>query len=148
MAKKKYSETGNWTPVSRVTGGDTHHYTISDYIDLLRIRPVNHKIFFRISACFPFNWYFISFFTFPIQTFVTYSKLKNFKFKHEINFTILKFFLSFSTIIKINVYKVLLYEKKRNNKPVRVNIYNRYMYWILKKIPHSTTTTMYACSLQ
>ena len=25
---KKYSATGNRTPVSRVTGGDTHHYTI------------------------------------------------------------------------------------------------------------------------
>ena len=24
------SPTGNWTPVSRVTGGDTHHYTIED----------------------------------------------------------------------------------------------------------------------
>ncbi len=29
--EKKCSETGNWTPVSRVTGGDTHHYTISDW---------------------------------------------------------------------------------------------------------------------
>ena len=28
--KKKFSPTGNWTPVSRVTGGDTHHYTIED----------------------------------------------------------------------------------------------------------------------
>ena len=27
---KKISPTGNWTPVSRVTGGDTHHYTIED----------------------------------------------------------------------------------------------------------------------
>ena len=26
--KKRYSATGNRTPVSRVTGGDTHHYTI------------------------------------------------------------------------------------------------------------------------
>ena len=24
---KKYSASGNRTPVSRVTGGDTHHYT-------------------------------------------------------------------------------------------------------------------------
>ncbi len=39
--QKKYSETGNWTPVSRVTGGDTHHYTISDYIDSLKI---NHSL--------------------------------------------------------------------------------------------------------
>ena len=28
--KKKSSEAGNRTPVSRVTGGDTHHYTTSD----------------------------------------------------------------------------------------------------------------------
>ena len=27
-ARKKCSATGNRTPVSRVTGGDTHHYTI------------------------------------------------------------------------------------------------------------------------
>ncbi|KAL7501527.1 hypothetical protein ACHAWT_009796, partial [Skeletonema menzelii] len=27
---KNFSETGNRTPVSRVTGGDTSHYTISD----------------------------------------------------------------------------------------------------------------------
>ena len=26
------SDTGNRTPVSRVTGGDTHHYTIEDLI--------------------------------------------------------------------------------------------------------------------
>ena len=30
--EKKYplSQVGNWTPVSRVTGGDTHHYTTED----------------------------------------------------------------------------------------------------------------------
>ena len=30
MAKKLVSPTGNRTPVSRVTGGDTYHYTIED----------------------------------------------------------------------------------------------------------------------
>ena len=30
---KKSSPTGNWTPVSRVTGGDTYHYTIEDCHD-------------------------------------------------------------------------------------------------------------------
>ena len=30
MDFSKASPTGNWTPVSRVTGGDTHHYTIED----------------------------------------------------------------------------------------------------------------------
>ena len=31
-AKKKIiSQSGNWTPVSRVTGGDTHHYTNWDF---------------------------------------------------------------------------------------------------------------------
>jgi hypothetical protein len=32
MKKKFPSPTGNWTPVSRVTGGDTDHYTIEDLI--------------------------------------------------------------------------------------------------------------------
>ena len=31
--RKKYSATGNRTPVSRVTGGDTHHYTIVELFD-------------------------------------------------------------------------------------------------------------------
>eukprot|EP00985_Skeletonema_marinoi_P022132 scaffold13941_cov105-Skeletonema_marinoi.AAC.2 len=31
---KSFSETGNRTPVSRVTGGDTSHYTISDLMIL------------------------------------------------------------------------------------------------------------------
>ncbi len=29
-SKRKISPTENWTPVSRVTGGDTDHYTIED----------------------------------------------------------------------------------------------------------------------
>ena len=29
--KKKSSPAGNRTPVSRVTGGDTHHYTTEDF---------------------------------------------------------------------------------------------------------------------
>ena len=29
---KTISPTGNRTLVSRVTGGDTHHYTIEDYV--------------------------------------------------------------------------------------------------------------------
>ena len=28
--KKYFSLSGNWTPVSRVTGGDTYHYTNKD----------------------------------------------------------------------------------------------------------------------
>ena len=53
--KKKISPTGNWTPVSRVTGGDTHHYTIEDgqgenfhlhnqFIQAILFRP--HNIFY------------------------------------------------------------------------------------------------------
>ena len=34
---KKIFPTGNWTPVSRVTGGDTHHYTIEDSI--IKVAP-------------------------------------------------------------------------------------------------------------
>ncbi len=30
--RKIISPTGNWTPVSRVTGGDTDHYTIEDFL--------------------------------------------------------------------------------------------------------------------
>ena len=30
--KKKSSPAGNWTPVSRVTGGDTDHYTTEELI--------------------------------------------------------------------------------------------------------------------
>ena len=45
---KNISVTGNRTPVSRVTGGDTYHYTITDYeckmitLDLLtNVLPVS-----------------------------------------------------------------------------------------------------------
>ena len=31
--KKKFSQAGNRTPISRVTGGDTHHYTTEDLTD-------------------------------------------------------------------------------------------------------------------
>ena len=42
---KKFSPTGNWTPVSRVTGGDTHHYTIEDV-------TLKYDIFFCITHLF------------------------------------------------------------------------------------------------
>ena len=32
--KRISSPTGNWTPVSRVTGGDTDHYTIEEYLNV------------------------------------------------------------------------------------------------------------------
>ena len=32
--KKKFSPAGNRTPVSRVTGGDTHHYTTEDSVTM------------------------------------------------------------------------------------------------------------------
>ncbi len=38
IQKNKISQTGNWTPVSRVTGGDTHHYTIWDLIETVKIK--------------------------------------------------------------------------------------------------------------
>ena len=37
LPKKKCSATGNRTPVSRVTGGDTHHYTIVESLAM----PIN-----------------------------------------------------------------------------------------------------------
>ena len=38
---QKASPTGNWTPVSRVTGGDTHHYTTEDEMSLQLIKLEN-----------------------------------------------------------------------------------------------------------
>ena len=39
---KKFSVTGNRTPVSRVTGGDTYHYTITDDACWEKWRITNH----------------------------------------------------------------------------------------------------------
>jgi hypothetical protein len=56
--KQKYSSpTGNWTPVSRVTGGDTDHYTIEELLIIwgskikFETRQVRWKIvsFFKIT---------------------------------------------------------------------------------------------------
>ena len=38
---KKCSATGNRTPVSRVTGGDTHHYTIVELINMHKFAIYN-----------------------------------------------------------------------------------------------------------
>ena len=38
--RKKCSATGNRTPVSRVTGGDTHHYTIVESISIHDIQLI------------------------------------------------------------------------------------------------------------
>ena len=35
MKQKKSSPAGNRTPVSRVTGGDTHHYTTEESDDII-----------------------------------------------------------------------------------------------------------------
>ena len=53
MNLKKYSATGNRTPVSRVTGGDTHHYTIVE----LPQQSIMHvyKIFEEIFRIFHHN---------------------------------------------------------------------------------------------
>ena len=32
MENTELSPAGNWTPVSRVTGGDTHHYTTEEWL--------------------------------------------------------------------------------------------------------------------
>ena len=43
---KKYSATGNRTPVSRVTGGDTHHYTIVELLkSILKLNKIRFKLF-------------------------------------------------------------------------------------------------------
>ena len=36
--EKGISPAGNRTPVSRVTGGDTHHYTTEDWVPLESLR--------------------------------------------------------------------------------------------------------------
>ena len=46
---KEYSATGNRTPVSRVTGGDTHHYTI---VELINVKPFKHL--FLLVVCLMF----------------------------------------------------------------------------------------------
>ena len=43
MVKMQLSVTGNRTPVSRVTGGDTYHYTITDLLGALAIENVGLK---------------------------------------------------------------------------------------------------------
>ncbi|KAL7543540.1 hypothetical protein ACHAXR_012845 [Thalassiosira sp. AJA248-18] len=45
---QKNSATGNRTPVSRVTGGDTSHYTIADFISWWRLRRTNiYNLFYH-----------------------------------------------------------------------------------------------------
>ena len=44
---KKYSATGNRTPVSRVTGGDTHHYTI---VEMLKFSSVYYMNTFKYDV--------------------------------------------------------------------------------------------------
>ena len=45
MQKGKISVTGNRTLVSRVTGGDTSHYTMTDVVEMSRYNK-NYKIYF------------------------------------------------------------------------------------------------------
>ena len=64
---KSYSPTGNRTLVSRVTGGDTHHYTIEDVNTVNRFRCVwfsnllciEMDVFYnkcKIMAIYRLNW--------------------------------------------------------------------------------------------
>ena len=70
---KKYSATGNRTPVSRVTGGDTHHYTIVELsilifkIYLLFLRKVWRK--------FATGWWCVGGDIPPIKILVTHTFL-------------------------------------------------------------------------
>ena len=49
--KKKFSPAGNRTPVSRVTGGDTHHYTTEDTRQPVFIRVnCRHDILYSIKT--------------------------------------------------------------------------------------------------
>ena len=43
--KKKFSPAGNRTPVSRVTGGDTHHYTTTLHYTKVR---TNQQCFIKL----------------------------------------------------------------------------------------------------
>ena len=53
---KKCSATGNRTPVSRVTGGDTHHYTIVESSNRPRVLIIFQNFCFKfLSACFQFD---------------------------------------------------------------------------------------------
>ena len=53
---KKYSASGNRTPVSRVTGGDTHHYTNEDWLNTvsahMRAKSGEFYHFLPCGTCF------------------------------------------------------------------------------------------------
>ncbi len=46
---KKFSPTGNRTPASRVTGGDTDHYTIEDLMKSQRGLDFFQRLFFILA---------------------------------------------------------------------------------------------------
>ena len=48
--KNLFSLAGNWTPVSRVTGGDTHHYTTKDMFK--KMLELNVFLIFTINVAF------------------------------------------------------------------------------------------------
>ena len=54
--QKVFSPAGNRTPVSRVTGGDTYHYTTEDVIVIVkfRYRSVNKLIFIYVIQILTF----------------------------------------------------------------------------------------------
>ena len=56
--EKFISQSGNWTPVSRVTGGDTHHYTnwefgsvLFKYISYFKESERNELCYFISLQC-------------------------------------------------------------------------------------------------
>ena len=55
----KSSPSGNWTPVSRVTGGDTNHYTNEDTITLVKNFDTTNQVkklnpgLRRVQTCLP-----------------------------------------------------------------------------------------------
>ena len=57
MKKKQSSLSGNWTPVSRVTGGDTYHYTNKDsYERLKKFRILKTSQILTFSGKVPLKW--------------------------------------------------------------------------------------------
>ena len=81
-SKKGISPSGNWTPVSRVTGGDTYHYTNEDetlkpahskvmpffsWIKCLWNRKVLEIVFYCLVYCY-FDWISYRCFYSKVQT--------------------------------------------------------------------------------
>ena len=59
--KKKSSPAGNRTPVSRVTGGDTYHYTTEDTLTVELSKHISLPVSLRQAVCFAMLTYILNY---------------------------------------------------------------------------------------